>query len=43
VNLDGETFFDTAITVEIIPLGIRFVAPGGIGFHKRMDADEYTG
>jgi diacylglycerol kinase family enzyme len=40
VDLDGETFFDTAITVEIIPSGIKFAAPGGIGFYKRMDADE---
>ncbi|GMO43035.1 MAG: diacylglycerol kinase family lipid kinase [Treponemataceae bacterium] len=43
VDLDGETFFDTAITVEIIPAGIRFVSPGGMRFCKRMDADEHNG
>jgi YegS/Rv2252/BmrU family lipid kinase len=43
VNLDGETFFDTALTVEIIPAGIRFVTPGGIGFCKRMDVNGPNG
>jgi diacylglycerol kinase family enzyme len=43
VDLDGETFFDTAITVEIVPAGIRFVAPGGLGFCKRIDTDEHNG
>jgi diacylglycerol kinase family enzyme len=42
VNLDGETFFDTAVTVEIIPSGVKFVAPGGIGFCKRINADEHN-
>jgi diacylglycerol kinase family enzyme len=42
VDLDGETFFDAAVTVEIIPAGVRFVAPGGIGFRKRIDVDEYN-
>jgi diacylglycerol kinase family enzyme len=35
VDLDGEVFFDTTITVEIIPLGVKIVAPGGAGFEKR--------
>ena len=35
VDLDGEVFFDTNITVEIIPQGVKMTAPGGIGFEKR--------
>ncbi|MDR0554094.1 MAG: hypothetical protein LBG76_04775 [Treponema sp.] len=43
VDLDGEMFFDTALTVEIIPAGIRFSAPGGIEFYRRMAVDEHKG
>jgi diacylglycerol kinase family enzyme len=43
INLDGETFFDTAILVEVIPAGIRFVTPGGIEFQKRVEMDEHHG
>jgi diacylglycerol kinase family enzyme len=35
VDLDGETFFDTNITVEIIPGGIPFAAPGGLVYERR--------
>jgi diacylglycerol kinase family enzyme len=43
VDLDGEPFVDTSITVEVIPAGIRFVTPGSIGFCKRMDVDGRNG
>jgi diacylglycerol kinase family enzyme len=39
VQLDGETFCDTNITIEIIPAGIRVVTPGGIEFYNRMDTN----
>ena len=35
VDLDGEVFFDTNIKIEIIPRGVKLVAPGGIGFIRR--------
>jgi len=40
VVLDGEMFFDTYLKVEIVPKAINFVAPGGIGYLKRMKTDE---
>jgi diacylglycerol kinase family enzyme len=35
VDLDGEVFFDTNITVEIIPRAVKIVAPGGIAYEQR--------
>ena len=40
VDLDGEVFFDTSLTVEIIPEAVKIVAPGGAVYEKRMDLDE---
>ena len=38
VDLDGEAFFDTSITVRIIPDAVRIVAPGGISYAKMADS-----
>jgi diacylglycerol kinase family enzyme len=38
VNLDGEVFFDTRLSVEIIPQAVKFVAPGGAGYVRRAEA-----
>jgi diacylglycerol kinase family enzyme len=40
VDLDGEVFFDTNLTVEIIPEAVKIVTPGGAAYEKRMDVDE---
>ena len=40
VDLDGEVFFDTSITVEIIPQAIKFTAPGGISYLSRENTNE---
>jgi diacylglycerol kinase family enzyme len=40
VDLDGEVFFDTTVRIEIIPQGVKLVAPGGIGFARRDAAHE---
>ncbi|MCL2070031.1 MAG: hypothetical protein FWH19_03490 [Treponema sp.] len=40
VDLDGEVFFDTNLTVQIIPSAIKFAAPGGIAFLKMADTNE---
>jgi diacylglycerol kinase family enzyme len=37
VDLDGEVFFDTSLTVEVIPAAVKIVAPGGISYKKRAD------
>jgi diacylglycerol kinase family enzyme len=34
VNLDGEAFFDTQATVEIIPLEVQIVAPNGMKYRQ---------
>jgi diacylglycerol kinase family enzyme len=40
VNLDGEVFFDTSITVEIIPQAVNIVAVDGLGYQRRSEARE---
>jgi YegS/Rv2252/BmrU family lipid kinase len=40
VNLDGEVFFDTGITVEVIPQAINIVAVDGLVYERRSDARE---
>jgi diacylglycerol kinase family enzyme len=40
VNLDGEVFFDTHITVEVVPQGINFVAAGGQNYERRAELHE---
>jgi YegS/Rv2252/BmrU family lipid kinase len=36
VNLDGEVFFDTNLTAEIVPGAVNFVAPGGLRYKRRF-------
>jgi diacylglycerol kinase family enzyme len=40
VNLDGEVFFDTTITVEVIPQAVDIVAVDGLEYKRRPDARE---
>jgi diacylglycerol kinase family enzyme len=40
VNLDGEVFFDTSFTVEVIPQAIDVVAVRGLEYKRRADARE---
>jgi diacylglycerol kinase family enzyme len=35
VDMDGETVFDTSLTIEIIPGAVKIVAPGGAVYEKR--------
>jgi diacylglycerol kinase family enzyme len=40
INLDGEVFFDTNITIELVSHGVNFVAVNGLGYKKRADLHE---
>jgi diacylglycerol kinase family enzyme len=40
LQLDGEIFFDTNITVKVIPAGVRIVAVNGIDYVRRTAPDE---
>ena len=40
VDLDGEAFFDTSLSVEIIPKAVKIVAPGGIEYQRRAGDHE---
>ncbi|MDR1604586.1 MAG: hypothetical protein LBS10_07335 [Gracilibacteraceae bacterium] len=40
VNLDGEVFFDTNITVEVVPQAVSIVAVDGLEYRRRPDARE---
>jgi diacylglycerol kinase family enzyme len=40
VNLDGEVFFDTSLTVEVAPQAVNIVAVDGLGYERRADARE---
>jgi diacylglycerol kinase family enzyme len=40
VNLDGEVFFDTNLTVEVIPQAVNIVAVDGLVYQRRADARE---
>jgi diacylglycerol kinase family enzyme len=35
VNIDGEVFFDTRLTLEIVPAAVRIVAPKGVSYERR--------
>jgi diacylglycerol kinase family enzyme len=40
VNLDGEAFFDSEITIEIIPRAIKIVAVNNLGYQRRTEYHE---
>ncbi|MDR1205371.1 MAG: hypothetical protein LBL26_07810 [Peptococcaceae bacterium] len=40
VNLDGEVFLDTRLTLEIIPAAVRIVAPAGVTYERRGEPRE---
>jgi diacylglycerol kinase family enzyme len=40
VNLDGEVFFDTNLTVEVIPQAVNIVAVDGLEYERRPEAHE---
>jgi diacylglycerol kinase family enzyme len=40
VNLDGEMFFDTSLTVEVMPQAVDVVAVDGLGYKRRPNARE---
>jgi YegS/Rv2252/BmrU family lipid kinase len=40
VNLDGETFFDTNLEVEVVPRAVRFVAPQGLRYERTVGTHE---
>jgi diacylglycerol kinase family enzyme len=40
VNLDGEAFFDSEVTVEIMPKAVNIVAVNGLGYKRRNLPDE---
>jgi diacylglycerol kinase family enzyme len=40
IDLDGETFIDTNISVELIPLGVNIVAPNNLPYKKRARYNE---
>jgi diacylglycerol kinase family enzyme len=40
VNLDGEVFFDTSITVEVMPQAVNIVAVDGLEYRRRAEARE---
>jgi diacylglycerol kinase family enzyme len=35
INLDGEVFLDTNITVELIPGAVKIAAPGNLSYQRR--------
>ncbi|MDR1901414.1 MAG: hypothetical protein LBQ88_03915, partial [Treponema sp.] len=34
INLDGEAFFDTNITVKLIPRAVKIAAPNNLSYKK---------
>jgi diacylglycerol kinase family enzyme len=40
VNLDGEVFFDTDLTIGVIPQAVNIVAVGGLEYERRPNARE---
>jgi diacylglycerol kinase family enzyme len=40
VNLDGETFFDSGLTIEIIPGAVKIAAVHGLTYHQRAQFHE---
>jgi diacylglycerol kinase family enzyme len=39
IDLDGEVFFDTNITVEVMPAAVKIVAVKGLKYEKRAEPD----
>jgi diacylglycerol kinase family enzyme len=39
IDLDGEVFFDTNITVEIVPAAVKIVAVKGLKYERRAEPD----
>jgi diacylglycerol kinase family enzyme len=40
VNLDGEAFFDSEITIEIIPRAMKIVAVNNLSYRRRAEYHE---
>ncbi|MDR0720473.1 MAG: hypothetical protein LBF78_12620 [Treponema sp.] len=40
VNMDGEAFFDSRVTIEIIPHAVRIAAVNNLSYRRRMDFRE---
>jgi diacylglycerol kinase family enzyme len=40
VNLDGEVFFDTSVTIEVMPQAVNIVAVDGLEYRRRSEARE---
>ncbi|MDR2069376.1 MAG: hypothetical protein LBP71_05855 [Spirochaetaceae bacterium] len=40
VNLDGEAFFDSELTIEVIPKAVRIVAVNNLAYRRRMEYHE---
>jgi diacylglycerol kinase family enzyme len=40
LNLDGELFFDTNMTVEVVPGAVKIVAVNGLKYERRAEPDE---
>jgi diacylglycerol kinase family enzyme len=36
IDMDGESFFDTNMRFEVLPKAIRFVAPDGVQYERRV-------
>jgi diacylglycerol kinase family enzyme len=39
IDLDGEVFFDTNITVEVVPAAVNIVAVNGLNYERRAEPD----
>jgi diacylglycerol kinase family enzyme len=39
IDLDGEVFFDTNITVEVVPAAVKIVAVKGLKYERRAEPD----
>jgi diacylglycerol kinase family enzyme len=39
IDLDGEVFFDTNITVEVVPSAVKIVAVKGLKYERRTEPD----
>jgi diacylglycerol kinase family enzyme len=39
IDLDGEMFFDTNITVEVMPAAVKIVAVNGLKYERRAEPD----
>jgi diacylglycerol kinase family enzyme len=39
IDLDGEVFFDTNLTVEVVPAAVKIVAVNGLSYLRRAEPD----